>query len=335
LRSAKQDFKACQDCSKIILLAEFKNAFYSEIGILWTMISAFIDLVTRDPTLSDHARLQDIPVNDKDGILILSTVQGLMMNRPAPIVLAAFGTTTRAMDTYSFIDRTVKAAFAGHPVKWAYTSRMVRSHMVKQRRADMKNPQQVLESLAADGHDWAVVQSLHLICGHEFYRLVEEVKDSAVRTSMGLPLLAAPQDFRDTAAAVLQSCSANPAAATVLIGHGTDHPAWTAYPALAHLLKGGCGNVYVATIEGESAMEQTVAEVAGAGARSVHLIPLMLVAGLHLQEDIAGDEDSWKQAFQKAGLAVSVETEGLGKHPAIIDIFVRHIREALEMVPTR
>jgi sirohydrochlorin cobaltochelatase len=258
-----------------------------------------------------------------------------MMQRQTPIVLAAFGTTTRAMDTYSFIDRAVKAAFAGHPVKWAYTSRRVRSHAAEHRGATLKNPQQVLAELARDGRDWAVVQSLHLICGHEFYRLVDEVKDSAVRTSMGLPLLAAPQDFRDIAAAVLQSCSANPAAATVLIGHGTDHPAWTAYPALAHMLEGGCGNVYVATIEGESVMEQTVAEVAGAGARSVHLIPLMLVAGVHLQEDIAGDEDSWKQAFENAGMAVSVETEGLGKRPAVIDIFIRHIREALDMVPTR
>jgi len=109
------------------------------------------------------------------------------MSSNTPIVLAAFGTTSRAMDTYSFIDTSVKRAFPDHPVRWAYTSRMVRSHMRKTHRANMKNPRQVLDKLAAQGHEWAVVQSIHFICGHEFYRLVDEVKESDVRTSIGLP----------------------------------------------------------------------------------------------------------------------------------------------------
>jgi sirohydrochlorin cobaltochelatase len=80
-------------------------------------------------------------------------------------------------------------------------------------------------------------------------------------------------------------------------------------------------------------MAATVAAVKRSGARLVHLVPLMLVAGVHLQEDIAGDEDSWKSAFEKEGLTVSINREGLGKHPVIVDIFVRHIREALAVIP--
>jgi sirohydrochlorin cobaltochelatase len=257
------------------------------------------------------------------------------MNTNIPIVLAAFGTTSRAMDTYSGIDTAVKGAFPGHPVRWAYTSRMVRSHMKKKHRANMKNPLQVLDELAAQGHAWAVVQSMHFICGHEFYRLVDEVKESSVRTSMGLPLLTSPGDYQTLATAILGNGIAGTGTASVLVGHGTDHPAWTAYPALQRILQVSGANVHVATVEGESAMQDTVTEVVRSGADRVHLVPLMLVAGVHLQEDIAGDEDSWKRAFMDAGLNVTVEENGLGKHPAVVDIFLKHIRDALAIIPER
>ena len=252
---------------------------------------------------------------------------------PPPIVLAAFGTTSRAMHTYSHIDRAVKTAFPQHPVRWAYTSRMVRSRMNTRCGANMKTPRQVLDELDRQGHQWAVVQSLHMINGHEFYRLLDAVREASVRTSMGLPLLTSPEDYQDVAAVLLEDGPVDPRKATVLIGHGTDHPAWAAYPVLARVLESSGANVHVATIEDASAMGKTVAALARSGARSVRLVPLMLVAGMHLQEDIAGDEDSWKQAFERAGLSVSVDTRGMGRHPAIIDIFIRHIHEALEIVP--
>jgi sirohydrochlorin cobaltochelatase len=255
------------------------------------------------------------------------------MKTNPPIVLAAFGTTSRALDTYSYIDAAVKQAFPDHPVRWAYTSRMVRSRMKKMHRANMKEPLQVLDELAAQGHVWAVVQSMHLISGHEFYRLLDEVKQSTVRTSIGLPLLTSPADYRQLTDVILRKGVSGNGTATVLVGHGTDHPAWSAYPALQQIIQASVANIYVATVEGESAMEETIEAVVQSGAERVHLMPLMLVAGVHLQEDIAGDEDSWKSAFLDAGLEVTVEENGLGKQPAVVDIFVRHIREALAIIP--
>lgn len=258
-----------------------------------------------------------------------------MTSKP-PIVLAAFGTSTRAMETYRVIDAAVRIAFPGHSVTWAYTSRIVRGHLRKHGHADMKGPRRILEELGHKGHEWAVVQSLHLICGHEFYRLVDDVKHSPVRTSMGLPLLTAVGDYHDVAAAILANHPNVSGTASVLVGHGTDHPAWSAYPALAQIIREAGGpHVFMATIEGESSRERTIAEVVHSGARHVHLIPLMLVAGVHMQEDIAGDEDSWKQAFLEAGFSVTVESRGLGRHPAVIDIFLRHIRDALEVIPNK
>ena len=255
------------------------------------------------------------------------------MNNNTPIVLAAFGTTSRALDTYSFIDAEIKRAFPEHPVRWAYTSRMVRSHMKKKHQANMKDPLQVLNELGGQGHTWAVVQSMHLIWGHEFYRLLDQVRESFVRTSMGLPLLTAPIDYQELTAAILGNGLPDNGTATVLVGHGTDHPAWTAYPALQQIIQMSGVNTHVATVEGESAMEQTIENVIRTGAKRVHLMPLMLVAGVHLQEDIAGDEDSWKRAFLDAGLEVTVEEKGLGKHPKVVDIFIKHIRNALAIIP--
>lgn len=257
------------------------------------------------------------------------------MHKNTPIVLAAFGTTSRALDTYSFIDTAVKNAFPDHPVRWAYTSRMVRSHMKKKHRANMKDPVQVLDELAGQGHYWAVVQSMHLICGHEFYRLIDEVRQSNVRTSMGLPLLTSPVDYQLLTDAILANGLAGNDTATVLIGHGTDHPSWTAYPALQQIVQVSGANIHVATVEGESAMEETIESVAQTGVKHVHLVPLMLVAGVHLQEDIAGDEDSWKQAFLDAGLNVTIKENGLGKHPAVVDMFIKHIYDALAIIPAQ
>lgn len=255
------------------------------------------------------------------------------MNRPIPIVLAAFGTTSRAMETYGVIDAAVKAAFPAHPVQWAYTSRMVRSHLGKHQQVEMKNPGQVLDELGKQGYPWAVVQSLHMICGHEFCRLVDEVREGPVRVSMGLPLLTAPADYQEVASILLINQALGNGTATVLVGHGTDHPAWTAYPALGQMVAASGANVHMATVEGGAAMARTVAAVIQSGARQVHLVPLMLVAGVHVEEDIAGDADSWKRAFSDAGMRVTIEKNGLGQRPAIVDIFVRHIRAALAIIP--
>ncbi|GAB6906346.1 sirohydrochlorin cobaltochelatase [Desulfosarcina cetonica] len=255
------------------------------------------------------------------------------MQNKIPIVMAAFGTTSRAMDTYSRIDSAVKTAFPGHPVRWAYTSRMVRAHMRQRHQANMKGPLDVLDALGDQGHRWAVVQSMHLICGHEFYRLVDNVHQSRVRASMGLPLLTAYADYQLAARAILSGRDPGDGTALVLVGHGTDHPAWTAYPALAQILRTRGGNVHVATIEGDTDMDEIVAAVVRSGARRVRLVPLMLVAGVHLAEDIAGDTDSWKSAFDAAGLETAVETQGLGKEAAIIDLFIQHIRDALAIIP--
>ena len=251
-----------------------------------------------------------------------------------PIVMVAFGTTSRARATYRFIDRAVRQRFPENEIYWAYSSRMVTARAKHRQNVEVENPHQVMAKLAREGHDWAVVQSLHLICGHEFYRLVDEVSDGPVRVSMGLPLLTEFQDYTDMAHVL---SAAHPIAddeALVMVGHGTDHPIWTAYIALHDVCRETYGSrVFCGVVEGHPAMEDVVEKVAAEGYRRVRLVPFMLVAGVHFHEDLAGGEDSWRTAFEARGMAVDLESRGLGHVDGTIDIFVRHIREGLDAVP--
>ena len=251
-----------------------------------------------------------------------------------PIVMAAFGTTTKAMKTYSFIDKSLKGHFPDHEILWSYSSRMVKDWIKKRRNIDLKHPHQVLAELKEKGYSWVVVQSLHLLCGHEFYRLVEEVKKSSVRTSIGLPLLSGPEDYEAVVQGLGSSFPDIEDETIVLVGHGTDHPIWSSYVALHHMFRERFGpRIFMGVVEGYPSRAEIVEAVKGAGFKKVRLIPFMLVAGTHFQEDLAGDDDSWRTAFEESDISVSVETKGMGFYHCIVEIFCRHIQDALDIIP--
>jgi sirohydrochlorin cobaltochelatase len=250
-----------------------------------------------------------------------------------PIVLTAFGTTSSALKTYDFMDRIIREEFPGREVLWAFSSRMVRDRLRHKKKIDFRHPHQVLQGLYDQGHVWAVVQSMHLLCGHEFFRMLEEVGPLPIRTSIGLPLLSSYEDYRSLAKTFgFDGVSADEA--VVLVGHGTDHPSWSTYPALESILREIYGQrIYVGVVEGYPSLEQVLETVVKMGVRKVRLIPLMLVAGVHFSEDLCADEDSWKATFQAAGLQVDVEPEGIGTNEDVVRIFIDHIREAFDVIP--
>lgn len=252
-----------------------------------------------------------------------------------PIVIAAFGTTSRAMQTYDHMDAVFKKRFAGHEIHWAYTSRMVKDWLKQRKNITRHHPHQVLEVLASQGHPWAIVQSLHLTSAHEFHRLVTEVNHCDVRTSMGLPLLSAIEDYEAVVRAVAPLLEKNEDEAVVLVGHGTDHPSWSSYPALQYMLQQKYGaKVHMGAVEdGYPDQDTIVRAVIKSGYKKVRLASFMLVAGVHFEEDLAGDEDSWKTVFEAAGIQAKLEKGGLGLNSQIIDIFCRHMEAALDIIP--
>jgi sirohydrochlorin cobaltochelatase len=252
---------------------------------------------------------------------------------PIPIVLTAFGTTSSALKAYDFIDKIIREEFPGHEIAWAFSSRMVRDRLKDKKKIEASHPHEVLRALYDQGHTWAVVQSMHLLCGHEFFRMLEEVGPLPIRTSIGLPLLSSYEDYHSLAKA-FKFDGASADEAVVLVGHGTDHPSWSTYLALETILRQVYSSgIYIGVVEGNPSQEQVVEAIVQTGVRKVRLIPLMLVAGVHFREDLCENEDSWKAAFQEAGLQVDVEAEGIGTREEVVRIFIDHIREAFDVIP--
>jgi sirohydrochlorin cobaltochelatase len=251
-----------------------------------------------------------------------------------PVVITAFGTTTKALKTYDHVDAFVRRRFPDRDIRWAYTSRMVRDRVRQNRKPRFPDPAEALSELHDAGHAWAVVQSLHVLCGHEFDRMVETAKAARVRTAVGLPLLCAPEDFDEVVGAMAPELRPGDDEAVVLAGHGTDHPMWCAYEALEQRFRRVVGpHLHVGLVEGSPGAGDILTRVRMGGCSRVRLVPFMLVAGRHVLEDLAGPEESWKARFEAAGLKVTLDDRGLAERDGIMEVFCRHIAEVLDVIP--
>lgn len=262
--------------------------------------------------------------------------EGTGLGLKTPIVMAAFGTRLTAGGPYDRIDRRVRQAFAGHPVHWAFSSRAVGRIASRQGISVPPGPDEVLSELHAAGHRWAVLQSTHMLCGHEFHRLLHHAAAAPLRVSLGLPLLTDPPDFEAIAALLVNLGAAAPDTATVFVGHGTDHPTWTAYPLLQSMLRRrGAATSFIGVLEGRPGIDDIVSNLKAAGAARVRLVPLLLAAGNHFVRDLTGDDPQcWQRRLEAAGFKVEPVAEGIGRRPEIGALFCRHIAEALDVIPS-
>ena len=240
------------------------------------------------------------------------------------LLIVSFGTS---------VEETRKKTFPHLPAHRAYTSPTIRRILAK-RGEQVPSPQEAMEQLAAQGVRTLYIQPTHLICGEEYHALSRQVAAKAAlfeRVVLGRPLLYDMEDCRRAAEALLEDFSPEEGEALVFMGHGTEHPANAVYPAIGyifHLL--GRRDVFVGTVEGWPQGEDVLAQVQKAGFRRVLLAPMMLVAGDHARNDMAGEEDSWKALFEKAGLTVRCALRGMGEIPAVRQIYVDHCRKLLE-----
>ncbi len=251
-----------------------------------------------------------------------------------PILLVAFGTTQKAFQTYELMDEMFKEKFKDQLFFWAYSSRSVKAKRKKDNNHDIKDPIEALEQLKKDGYKWVIVQSLHIVGGHEFQRLVTQAQKVDIQISIGLPLLTSIQDYEEAVEAVASLIPESADEAVVFIGHGTDHPAWTSYPALEEFLKKKYGKqVFIGVLDGYPDMDETIQKIEAQGFKRVRLIPFMLVAGMHFTKDLTTKDDSWQKTFEKRGIKVDLVNHGIGELDKIINIFVRHITEAFDAIP--
>ncbi|MDD6208210.1 MAG: sirohydrochlorin cobaltochelatase [Clostridiales bacterium] len=276
------------------------------------------------------------------------------------ILVVSFGTSfndSRVADIKG-IEDALKAAYPDWSVRRAFTAQIIINHIQARDGACIDNMDQALERAVKNGVKNLVVQPTHLMHGAEYDELMEAVdayKDKFESVKVAEPLLgevgADATEINADKEAVAKAISEEALKAAgydsldaakeegvafVYMGHGTSHTAKVSYSQMQTQMKElGYDNVFIGTVEGEpeeTSCEAVIEAVEKAGYQKVILRPLMVVAGDHANNDMAGDEeDSWKSLFTASGKFDSVDTQitGLGSCDLIQKIYVAHTKDAM------
>jgi sirohydrochlorin cobaltochelatase len=257
--------------------------------------------------------------------------------KPA-IVLAAFGTSTKAFPTYKKVEEQVKERFPGYEVRWAFTSNKVRRKVKEKQHKLLNSLPEALEGLKKEGYTKIAIQSFHLAPGKEWEKVVKQSREvTGITVALGQPLLSGKADEIKVLNAISKEFPSDlKKHAVVLVGHGSPDPeAQAANKSFAQLLHSRYprGNVFFGLVEFEKpGKEEVLQEVKKSGATSVKIIPFLLVAGDHVQNDILGSgPESWKSALLKMGhYQVEGIRRGLGDQKEIVNIYLEHLAEAMK-----
>ena len=280
------------------------------------------------------------------------------------ILVVSFGTSFNDSRTNDIggIEKAVQKAFPTLSVRRAFTSQIIINHVQARDGIKIDNVDQALERAVNNKVKTLIVQPTHLMHGAEYDELTETLgkyADKFEQVIVSEPLLGehaydekvVNKDKEIVAKSVLDAAiedagfesidkSIEESTAFVFLGHGTSHKAKVTYSQMVNTFKDlGYPNAFVGTVEGEpeeTSIDEVISAVADAGFKNVILRPLMVVAGDHANNDMAGDdEDSWKSIFESKGVFNSVECqiEGLGSIEELQNLYVSHINDALEKDP--
>ena len=257
------------------------------------------------------------------------------------ILVVSFGTSyndNREL-TIGAIEADIQAAYPDWEVRRAFTAQTIIDILAERDGIQTDNVTQAMERLVADGVKKVVLQPTHLMHGYEYDDVMAEIApyvDQFDSFAIGEPLLSSLEDYDAVIDALLAENEnvGSEDVALVYMGHGTEHFANAAYSQLQAMMHAeGYENVFVGTVESFPTVDDMLAAVAEFGASKVILQPLMVVAGDHANNDMAGDEeDSWKTIFSEAGYEVECVIEGLGQSPAVRDIYVAHVGAAIDSI---
>ena len=277
------------------------------------------------------------------------------------LLVVSFGTSyndSRVADIKS-IEDALQAANPDWSVRRAFTAQIIINHIQARDGEKIDNMEQALERAVANGVKQLVVQPTHLMHGAEYDEMcaaIDKVRDKFESVEIAEPMLGEVGNDATVinadkeavakavvAAALSESGYESTAAAKeagvayVLMGHGTAHVAKVTYSQMATQMdKLGYENVFIGTVEGEpenTSCEAVIAAVKEAGYTTVVLRPLMVVAGDHANNDMAGaDDDSWKTMFEAAGFTVNCQISGLGRIADVQALYVAHTKAAIDAI---
>ena len=275
------------------------------------------------------------------------------------LLVVSFGTSfndSRVADIKG-IEDALQAAYPDWSVRRAFTAQIIINHIQARDGEKIDNMTQALDRAVANGVKNLVVQPTHLMHGAEYDEMCEAIeayKDQFESVSIAEPMLGEVGSDATvinadkeavakaiTAAAVSEAGFESPEAAKdagtafVFMGHGTAHVAKVTYSQMqAQMQNLGYENVFIGTVEGEpeeTSAEAVIEAVKAAGYTNVVLRPLMVVAGDHANNDMAGsDDDSWKTLFEAAGFTVDCQIHGLGEIADVQALYVAHTKAAID-----
>ena len=286
------------------------------------------------------------------------------------VVLAAFGVSRiEGLEGIMNVKKRVEAAFPDTPVELAFTSGMIRSVWRRRRHnpewlaahpaippevLEIKGPLAAIAGLQDEGYRQIAVQSLHVYAGEEYVNLKAHVDAlRSIRTVkpkqrpfdklvLGRPALGVPgsvhrpeDDLSEAAAAMREDVekAREDGSALVYLGHGNRNFDLQVYVEFEEALHETYPEtpVFLGLVEGRPSATDVVEHLRRTGVKKVSLVPFLLVPGGHAIEDMAGDGDrSWKVIMEQSGFEVDCVLRGLGELDAWADIYVRHLREAMD-----
>lgn len=262
-------------------------------------------------------------------------------NKDAILVLS-FGTTYKDSRAKT-IDKTVAEIQAAHPnqkVVTAFTSHIIVDRIKAKEGLTIPTPEQAMAQLKKDGYTRVAITSLDVIPGMEYAydtAIFDLYKNDFKKMTMGTPILywMGQEDQRDDLAEFVQALSTQfpkigKKDAVLVMAHGTPHPANAYYAVLQDRLDAAnVGNVFVYSVEGWPHLDTVIPQLKAKGIKNVTLMPMMMVAGDHANNDMAGaDADSHKSILEKEGFKVTPYIHGLGENEAVRNMFVERANEA-------
>ena len=281
------------------------------------------------------------------------------------LLVVSFGTSFNDSRTEDIggIEKALQKAYPDWSVRRAFTAQIIINHVQARDGEKIDNMDQALQRAVDNGVKNLIVQPTHLMHGAEYDELSEAVvnySDKFESVTIAEPLLgevgSADDSVNSDKEAVAKAVTAEAVktagyesldaakedgTAFVFMGHGTSHTAKISYSQMQNQMNAlGYDNVFIGTVEGEpedTACEAVIEKIQEAGYKKVVLRPLMVVAGDHANNDMAGDDDdSWKSQFEASGVFDSIETQiaGLGQIPVIQDLYVSHTHAAMEELGT-
>lgn len=251
------------------------------------------------------------------------------------ILIVSFGTShlDTLEKTIAAIEKQAAAVFPEYRIYRAFTSQMILNKLKKTKNIEIYNVLQAMKKMAADKVETVIVQPTHIINGIENDRMNEDLmtfKDSFKRIRIGKPLLSSVDDYKKSIHAVMEEVILAPDEILVLMGHGTEHHANSAYPTLEYTFHSlGYNQVLVGTVEGFPNLWDVMAKLEITEKKKIVLMPFMVVAGDHAKNDMAGEKDSWEAVMKEAGYEVRTLMTGLGEMAGIRNIFMEHIEEVM------